>query len=76
MKQSHILRHWVKALRKVFPRLSKPQLFVLGAFSLGLAWSGKCTLTKIAQQLWFLARLGGLEGVSWRKCLEIKETIG
>ena len=23
-----------------------------------------------------LTRLGGLEGVSWRKCLEIKETIG
>ena len=61
MKPSHILCHWVKALRKVFPRLSKPQLFVLGAFSLGLAWSGKCTLAKIAQQLWFLGSLPTVE---------------
>jgi hypothetical protein len=61
MKQYQILCHWVASLRQVFPHLSKPQAFVLGAFSLGLAWAEHCGLPKIAKQLWFLGSLPTVE---------------
>jgi len=61
MKPYEVLCHWVKALRKAFPDLSKPQAFVLGAFSLGVAWGENCVLPRIAKQLWFLGSIPAVE---------------
>ena len=61
MKQYNVLCHWIGSLRKAFPHLSKPQAFVLGAFSLGMAWVESCVLPKIAKPLWFLGSIPTVE---------------
>jgi Transposase DDE domain len=46
---------------KAFAHLSKPQAFVLAAFSLGVAEANRCTLTKVAQSLFRLGTIPAVE---------------
>lgn len=61
MKQPEILYHWAQEVGKGFGHLSKPQAFLLAAFSLGLAWAKSCTLTRVAQSLSVLGTLPTVE---------------
>jgi hypothetical protein len=61
MNQHKVLYEWVQTVGKVFPQLSKPQRFVLAAFSLGVAHAKSCSLTRIAQSLSILGTIPTVE---------------
>ncbi|HWI57248.1 MAG TPA: transposase [Bacillota bacterium] len=61
MKPQKVLYHWGRSVGKAFPHLSKPQVFVLAAFSLGVAWAKSCSLSRIAQSLAILGTLPTVE---------------
>jgi hypothetical protein len=61
MKQRQVLYHWFETVARSFPALSKPQAFMLAAFSLGTAWAKSCTLSRVAQSLFMLGKLPAVE---------------
>jgi len=61
MSQREPLYPWVEPVAQHFPQLSKPQAFVLAAFSFGLALARRCTLSAIAQALAILGKPDSVE---------------
>src|SRR3954452_10674950 len=61
MNPSQILYPWSKEVAKHFPAFSKPQAFVLAAFSLGIARAGRCTLARVAERLFWLGKADTVE---------------
>ncbi len=63
MSQRKTLYQWAEQLAHQLAHLSKPQAFVLAAFSLGVALAKSCTLSSVAQAL---AQLGKPDSVERR----------
>lgn len=61
MSVTNILYHWSQAVRKSFTALSKPQAYVLAAFSLGLGRARRCALARVAESLFWLGKPDSLE---------------
>jgi hypothetical protein len=51
MSQQQTLYHWCRCVSKQFPKLSKPQAWVLAAFSLAVARARRCALPAAAEAL-------------------------
>ncbi len=51
MSQQQTLYHWCRCVSKQFPTLSKPQAWVLAAFSFAVALSRRCALPAAAEAL-------------------------
>ena len=80
MSQREILYQWSEEIGQHMPGVSKPQLFMMAAFSLGLALSRRCTLSVVGESLWGLGKPDTVERrlqrflsnskVAWSKCSE------
>src|SRR5437660_4441486 len=76
MSSAKVLYHWRRKVSTIFSTLSKPAARVLALFSFGLARAGRCTLTKIAEELFWDSKVDTLErrfqrflsnpGVDWK----------
>jgi hypothetical protein len=56
MNQHQILYQWCKEIARNFHNLSKPQGFVLTAFSLGMALAKSCNIRAVAEELYALGK--------------------
>jgi hypothetical protein len=61
MYPASILSDWSRTIAKAFSALSKPQTFVLAAFSFGMAQARRCTLARVAEKLYWLGKPDSLE---------------
>ena len=61
MSQLRTVYQWCQVIRKQMPVLSKPQAYNLAAFSVGLGLARRCTLTHVAEKLWFLGKPDSIE---------------
>jgi hypothetical protein len=61
MNPTKILYHWFGTVSKSFTALSRPEAFVLAAFSLGLAAARSCTLSRVAGELYWLGKTATVE---------------
>lgn len=56
MSQLRTFYPWLREVTSQMPQLSKPQAFVLAAFSFGLALARRCTLSAVAEALALLGK--------------------
>lgn len=61
MFSTKALYHWKQSLAKRFAFLSKPQGYMLAAFTLGLCLARSCTLGRVAEALWWLGKADSVE---------------
>jgi hypothetical protein len=61
MHQPILIYPWAKKVAKAFASLSKPQSFVLAAFSFGIVRAQRCTLARIAEWLCSLGKADTVE---------------
>jgi hypothetical protein len=61
MHQAMLLYPWFKKVAKAFADLSKPQSFLLAAFSFGIVRAQRCTLARIAERLCSLGKADTVE---------------
>lgn len=80
MSQREVLYQWSEEIGQHIPGLSRPQVSVLAAFSLGLALTRRCTLSVVAEALSGLGKPDTVERrlqrflsnskVDWSECSE------
>src|SRR5437763_4599344 len=61
MSPAKVLYHWSRKVANTFPVFSKPASDVLATFSYGLARAQRCTLTKAAEELYWVGKVDTLE---------------
>jgi Transposase DDE domain len=61
MNPIEVLYSWSKTIAKSFTFLSKPQAYVLAAFSLGIVQAGRCTLARVAERLFWMGKADTVE---------------
>ncbi len=61
MYQPILLYPWSRKVAKAFAHLSKPQSFILAAFSFGIARAQRCTLARVAEGLCSLGKADTVE---------------